>query len=211
MTCDRARRLFGACWDDELTQAEREWFEAHLASCDRCRAEYDEFSRAVEWVGALPRTEASPGLEERVLARTRRAVIAPDRLPRSEPRWVAAAAVSAAVVLVVGALLLVPRASWWAPGTEPPRVAYEALRSPTPLPTLKPQAGVEGSAEVMTPERAQVDPESEVAVVPDSLFDHGEDVEFILDPVTLHRGRALVTRAGSRVRGVEGEQAIISF
>jgi hypothetical protein len=43
------------------------------------------------------------------------------------------------------------------------------------------------------------------------VFDHSEDVEFILDPVTLHRGRASVTHTGSRRTGVEGGQAIISF
>ena len=29
MKCGQARRLFGAYWDDEITQAEREWLEAH--------------------------------------------------------------------------------------------------------------------------------------------------------------------------------------
>ena len=29
--CDQARRLFGAYWDDEVTQAEREWLESHLS------------------------------------------------------------------------------------------------------------------------------------------------------------------------------------
>jgi len=44
----------------------------------------------------------------------------------------------------------------------------------------------------------------------DSLgIDHTEDVEFILDPVVLHRGRA---QAPSRLpKGVQGEQAVISF
>ena len=47
-----------------------------------------------------------------------------------------------------------------------------------------------------------------IASVPDSLFDHTEDVEFILDPMTLHRGRPAAVRA----RGpVQGQQATITF
>jgi hypothetical protein len=47
-----------------------------------------------------------------------------------------------------------------------------------------------------------------LAAVPDSLFDHSEDVEFVLDPMTLHRGRpATVRSAGS----VQGQQATITF
>jgi len=43
----------------------------------------------------------------------------------------------------------------------------------------------------------------------DSVLNHSEDVEFILDPVVLHRGRA---QAPSRLpKGVQGEQAVISF
>jgi len=49
---------------------------------------------------------------------------------------------------------------------------------------------------------------AQVAAVPDTFFDHSEDVEFILDPVKLHRGRATVTRPPS---AVQGEKAVISF
>jgi hypothetical protein len=47
-----------------------------------------------------------------------------------------------------------------------------------------------------------------VATVPDSLFDHGQDVEFILDPVTLRRGRATVKNPTANV---QAEQAVITF
>ena len=47
------------------------------------------------------------------------------------------------------------------------------------------------------------------AGVADSLFDHSEDVEFILDPVTLRKGRAhTVVRVQPQPRG---EQAVITF
>jgi len=53
---------------------------------------------------------------------------------------------------------------------------------------------------------AHVRPESALV---DSVLNHSEDVEFILDPVVLHRGRA---QAPSRLqKGVQGEQAVISF
>jgi hypothetical protein len=56
--------------------------------------------------------------------------------------------------------------------------------------------------------RAELTASLAIPGVPDSLFDHSEDVEFILDPVTLHRGRASMTRTPS---GVRGEKAVISF
>ena len=55
--CDQARRLFGAFWDDEVTQAEREWLDTHFTACPGCRTEYDQFARTVETIGSLPRTE----------------------------------------------------------------------------------------------------------------------------------------------------------
>ena len=48
-----------------------------------------------------------------------------------------------------------------------------------------------------------------LAAVPDSIFDHSDDVEFVLDPVTLKRGRASVTR--ELPGGIRTEQAVVSF
>src|SRR5207249_510510 len=130
MTCAQVVRLFGAYWDDETTRAEREWVEAHLASCASCRHQYEAFTRTLELVGSLPRVEPAPDLLERVLSRARRATAAPDLVAAS-------------------------------------------------------------GAGVRT----------------DSLFDHTEDVEFILDPVRLQRGRATVTKPPT----IRGEKAVISF
>ena len=49
--CDQGRRLFGAYWDDEVTQAEREWLESHFAGCPTCRQQYEQFARTLEAVG----------------------------------------------------------------------------------------------------------------------------------------------------------------
>jgi anti-sigma factor RsiW len=212
MTCDRARGFFGACWDDELTQAEREWLEAHFASCASCRVEYDEFSRVLELAGALPRVDAPADLPEQVLARVHRVSPAPDLVGQAGVRWMPIAAAAAAAVLVVGALVVMPRAPWRAPGSvEPARVASRPAAPAPPLPALRAQTEArQPLVAVRLPERRGAEP-APGAVIPDSLFDHGEDVEFILDPVTLRRGRASVTRSGSRDPGVQGQQALINF
>ena len=84
MKCAQARRLYGAYWDDETTQAEREWLESHFSACARCRKEYEEFSRALEWAGSLARIEPAPDFLERTLTRARRAVPTADRIPDPE-------------------------------------------------------------------------------------------------------------------------------
>jgi hypothetical protein len=203
MSCDRARRLFGACWDDELTHAEREWLEGHLAACPRCRSEYDAYSRALELVGSLPRADAPPDLVERVLARSRHAVVAPDTLGARSARWVPAMAVAAAVAVVaLVALFALPRAPWRSPGSGgSPQVA--ASSGGPAVPVLVSSAASD---------RAPSSPGGrKTAVAADDPFDHSADVEFILDPVSVTRGRATVSHAGARRPDAEGERAIISF
>jgi hypothetical protein len=62
-----------------------------------------------------------------------------------------------------------------------------------------------------TPAEPRVEEAQLVAgAVPDSVFDHSEDVEFILDPVTVHRGRAHpATKLAPPI--ARGEQATITF
>jgi hypothetical protein len=203
MICDRARRLFGACWDDELTHAERDWLETHFASCSGCRTEYDQFSRALELAGSLPRAEASPDLVDRVLARARRVPTAPDVVGEASARWVPVVAATAAAVLVVAVLLVLPGSPWRA-----------SARVPAPQMTVLPGGPADAilvQAAVAKPaEPRAAGPRGDAAISSDG-FDHSADVEFILDPVTLHRGRASVTRTGSRQPGAEGDQAIITF
>ena len=106
MNCRHARGLFGAYWDDDITQAEREWLEGHFSRCNRCRHEYEAFSRPLEIMAGLPRAESAPDLVERVLARTRHVVAAPDRLPEVTPSWVPLTA--AAALLLIAATLALP-------------------------------------------------------------------------------------------------------
>lgn len=198
MNCNHARKLFAASWDDETTQAEREWLEGHFASCAACRAEYEQYARTLEVLGSLPRVEPAPDLPERVLQRVRRAESAPDRMPATRPLWVPVASAAAAVVLFVVTL-----AGPWLGSQHVSEVARQTGDRPVSQPVLAnppvPVAASHASDHAMLVADA---------AVTDSLFDHSEDVEFILDPVTLHRGRASVSHGtGTKT----GERAVITF
>src|SRR5262249_25798832 len=105
--CDQARRLFGAYWDDEVTQAEREWLESHLAGCPACRQQYEQFARTLETVGSLPRTDGAADLPERALLAARRPPTVPERiaLVPAHPVWIPVTATAALLLLGVSALL----------------------------------------------------------------------------------------------------------
>ena len=198
--CDQARRLFDAYWDDEVTQAEREWLEGHLASCEGCRQGYEQYTRTLEAVGSLPRVEVTRDLPERALAAARRAQGVPDRIAAepATPRWVPMTA-AAALVVVVAALLL-PTITPWVLGTRGDglQAGNQASEQPVAQPRLV--------ATTSVPEPVADRP---AATLADSLFDHSADVEFILDPVVLHRGRAQAV--SNLPNGVQAERTVISF
>lgn len=200
--CTRARELFGPYWDDETTRAEREWLDAHFASCDRCRTEYDALARTLGTMAALPRAEASPDLAERALAAARRRAPAADRFPeRARPQWIPVAA-AAGLLLAIGAALplVLPRLQ--------PGATLAHLRTPVAEPRLVAAAPPRAGAPVT--HRGATHGESVAAAVAESLFDHSEDVDFVLDPVTLHRGRARTSTPRSTPT-VQGDQAVITF
>ncbi len=207
MNCGGARRLFGAYWDDEITLAERDWLESHFAACAACRAAYEEFARAIELVGSLPRIEVKPGLAERALARARRATAAPDRLPLGAPRWIPITATAA--LLAIAATM----ALQWMDVTPPGRMRQrsEVIAGWQPAPIERPAVGrpaAPRSDDHRTDDGTAADARL-AGAVPDSLFDHSADVEFILDPVTLRKGRAhTVLRLNPNV---QGEKAVITF
>ncbi len=199
--CDQGRRLFGAYWDDEVTQAEREWLESHLASCVGCRQQYEQFARTLETVGSLPRTDTATDLPERALAAARHAAAVPDHVTVAVPRpaWVPLAA--AAGVLVVSALALLPLTG---PHDGGPKARLALDDKPVAQARIVRTSS--SPAGGLLADRGSASASSTLA---DSLFDHADDVEFILDPVVLHRGRA---RAVSHLpAGVQGEQTVISF
>ena len=202
MKCAEARRFFGAYWDEDTTQAEREWLESHFASCATCRDEYEGLARALEAAASLPRVEASPDFVERAVARAHRAATAIDRIPVRGLRWVPVTA--SAALLLIAAMLLLP---WIGPRS---RVANREAA----VPRLREAELVRGApAGMQNPVRSGgarqgTPPGGRLADIPDSLFNHSEDVEFILEPVTVRRGRATVTRAHPVP---QGEQAVITF
>ena len=207
MNCGDARRLFGAYWDDESSLAERDWLESHFASCDDCRAKYETFARAIELIGALPRAEVKPGLAERALARARRATAVPDRLPIGLRRWIPITA-TAALLAIAATMTL----QWVGLGPTG-RVVRRSEVAALPEPALVRPPGASAPAATVSGARRSTDAgeldEQFAGGVPDSLFDHSADVEFILDPVTLRKGRAhTVLRLNPNV---QGEKAVITF
>jgi hypothetical protein len=204
MNCKQARGLFGAYRDDELTQAEREWLETHFGSCPACRTGYEELGRALELVGSLPRTEVAGDFAERVVLRARRATAEPDRLAGGAPRWIPITA-AAALVAVIGATVV----QWVGPTLVPTRpgttLTSPAIVQPSLVTSGRPDDG--GSGEVSS---AGGSIAARITDIPDSLFDHAEDVEFILDPVTLKKGRAL-TMVRAPQEPPRAQQAVITF
>ena len=215
MNCGGARRLFGAYWDDEITAAERDWLETHFTSCPACRTEYEEFARAIELMSSLPRVAPQPDLAERALARARRAIAVPDRLPLGTPRWIPITATAA--LLTIAATMTLQWVGLVPNGRVNEPVAGNARPAPTTPARIEPSrsespgmvAGriaspVEGYAT-----QAVARPPAPAGALADSLFDHSADVEFILDPVVVRKGRAhTVLRVNP---SVQGEKAVITF
>lgn len=201
MNCRQARPLFGAYWDDELTQAEREWLESHFSSCSSCRREYEEFSRTVDLLGQLPRVEVTSDFSDRVLAQARRRAPVADRIPAAAPRWVPITA-AAVLVAVLGAMVMqwsgMPLAPRRMAAVTDPAVVQPERIAPEPARIGDPATSMDGGLM------------AESAGISDSLFDHSEDVEFILDSVTLRKGRATtVLRVPSEP--LRAEPAAITF
>ena len=204
--CDQGRRLFGAYWDDEVTQAEREWLESHLAGCPACRQQYEQFARTLETVGSMPRTETASDLPERALAAARRASAVPDRIAAApaQPRWVPVTA--AVALLLVG---LSPLLTTLGPMLSSTSSTVSSSRSTRSLGQHEKPVAEPYLAASVQPGKSSAPAPRPATTLADSLFDHSEDVEFILDPVVLHRGRA---QAASHLpAGVQGEQTVISF
>ena len=231
-SCERAQSLYGPAWDDELSVAEREGLELHFTACPSCRRDYDEFARTLELVQGLPRPQVAGDFATRVLAEARRRE-AEGGLRRvsafaggffARPAALAIAAALIVAVGVSGALFLRPT-----PGPQKastPQVAQATrLAPPTATagdPDVPISTGPVASAPRATAPRLAsatphaattrtrtAAPSEALAAIPDSLFDHSEDVELVLDPVKLRRERG---RGYTPVpTSVRGEQASITF
>ena len=203
MNCRQAKNLFSAYWDDEITQGEREWLESHFSSCAVCRREYEQLARTLEAVSDLPRVEVSSGFAERALAAAKRRSPAADRMPVTVRRWVPVTA-TAVLLAIVAAMVM----QWSGMPLGPRHEGSVALEQPV---LIAPQpVKTDGAAPPpAAPDAAWM---ADAEGVTDSLFDHSEDVEFILDPVTLRKGRAhTVVRVQPEPARGEQAQAVITF
>jgi anti-sigma factor RsiW len=240
MRCSRVESLFSACWEDELSVAEREALEAHFGACPACRGAYDIFVRGMEAVQSLPRLEVEPGFAAAVLARARAAERAPAARGTAPVRigswawgWRPALA-AAALVAAIGVGVYSLRPPGPVPGESPTaKSAAERVAAVTP-PAAAPAARAKAQGPVAMPPAAAQRAKSprslalgggaaqaalaarsadEAAVVPDSLFDHAYDLEFALDPVHLRRtpGEQKLRPARLVPAAEDGRKASITF
>ncbi len=204
-SCHQAGGLFGAYWDGETTVAEREWLESHFKSCTACHEGYEQFAATLVAVSELPRHEPRPDFTQRVLVAAREASAVADRIrvvPGRAVRWAPLAA-AAALLLVAAVSLLTVFGPRPAPGG---LAGNESSFAPSGM-----SSATQVVATIPVSREPVADPRvtGDVAVVTDSLFDHSADVEFMLEPVQLQRGRA---HTGSRLPdGVQGDQVVITF
>lgn len=107
MDCTQAREEFSALLDGELAPDERTAVESHLSLCSECLRELDGLKRVDVAYRQLAPVAAPQGFEDRVREELRSRVIL--RLPRlgrrRGPVW-PALAVAAAVLLVLGTLVV---------------------------------------------------------------------------------------------------------
>jgi anti-sigma-K factor RskA len=90
---------------DALDERERAEYEAHLATCEQCRAELASLQKsATSLAYAVPAPAPPPQLRERILdqARSERSNVVPLRPPRINYVLGAAAAVAAAIAVALG-------------------------------------------------------------------------------------------------------------
>lgn len=114
MQCYDITENLSAFIDGMLDSSVASQVEKHLASCDRCRAEYDELLAAVELVRGLPEVAPPPGFREDLRQRLLAGVSTGDGDSIPKPttrrffggRWVGMVAAAAVFFLTVGVTAL---------------------------------------------------------------------------------------------------------
>jgi anti-sigma factor RsiW len=66
MDCKHVREAFIDYQDEELTAQDRQEFETHINDCDACRAELEEYQKAVNEISSLNLIEPFDGFPSRV-------------------------------------------------------------------------------------------------------------------------------------------------
>ena len=110
--------------------------------------------------------------------------------------------------MTVAASLLIVTAALMSPLVN--RMAPVAVRATVPA-----EAKLVAQAPVVAPiapapdfvRSSHVPSQDQVAALVDSLIDHSDDVDFVIDPVRVSRERT----AGRRLEPAQGQQAVINF
>ena len=118
MNCQEAKVELVAYLDEELDQATRSEVEAHLESCESCRAERDAFAHTLQLVEKLPAAELTPGFKRSFWKNFDGVSARASRAWYRRPLTLAGAGLTAGVLVLV--LLL-------SPGTQPPVAKADAM------------------------------------------------------------------------------------
>ncbi len=155
MNCCESKVQMSAYLDGELTAAEQEKMEAHLASCESCRLDLTKLQRLANGVAALPSASVPPGFLADVRRKLDSVGAAPQRswTDRRFRLWwvrlpVGAVAATAVVVWVV--MLTRPPAplSPSAKLDEPRVVSIQAEMAPEPAPVTTMSERARGASPV---------------------------------------------------------------
>ncbi|MDO8630124.1 MAG: zf-HC2 domain-containing protein [Phycisphaerales bacterium] len=125
MNCERFESLLADALGDELSSANRQTFEEHLRTCERCRHEYESSSAALSALRSLPAPSVVPASVAEAHS-IRHSDTAPT-IKRVAPRWLSLLRYAAAIVIAfaAGYFYRAERASLAVkPGVGPATVAY---------------------------------------------------------------------------------------
>jgi hypothetical protein len=107
MKCEKALELMSAALDGELTPAERNALDAHLADCPHCAALYEELSGQSRLLRELD-CDVPEDLSQRILSQLPQQTAAPAEKRRPVVRWKKWGVLAACAALVLWAGLTMP-------------------------------------------------------------------------------------------------------
>jgi anti-sigma factor RsiW len=66
-TCQNLGKRLSAYQDGEVTAAEKDAIEAHLATCEACRKQHAALQKTYQMLRSLPEIQPAPGLSRRIV------------------------------------------------------------------------------------------------------------------------------------------------
>ncbi len=112
MECEQVMPRLPAYLDNEVTSAEHDAISAHLARCERCRAEKEQILALWDALREMPVPHAPVGVADRVMCRIGNGGGEAAAEPIRFPRFLPASAVVAAVIAITGLVI----GGWMAEG-----------------------------------------------------------------------------------------------